>query len=134
METKLSLLGQFLTTGVDIIEIERIRQSVTRWGRRFLDRIYTMEELNYCKGRIPNLAGRFAAKEAVMKALGTGIVGVGWKEIEVVMLKGEAPFLKLHGRALNKAKSLGVRQLAISLSHSKDYAVATVVGIRQANH
>lgn len=134
METKLSVLGQFLTTGVDIIEIERIRQSVKRWGERFLDRIYTKQELHYCKGRIPNLAGRFAAKEAAMKALGTGIVGVGWKEVEIVKLKGEGPFLKLHGRALNKAQSLCLQQLAVSISHSKHYAIATVVGVRQVNH
>ena len=134
METNLSLRGQVLTTGVDIIEINRIRHSVERWGGRFLDRIYTEQELDYCKGRIPNLAGRFVAKEATMKALETGIIGVGWKEVEIVILKGGSPFLKLHGRALEKAKSLGLEQLSVSLSHSKCYAVATVVGIRQASH
>ena len=134
METDISLLGQVLTTGVDIIEIDRIRQSIERWGGKFLNRIYTKEELNYCKCRIPSLAGRFAAKEATMKALGTGTIGVGWKEIEIVRLKGQSPFLKLHGRACEKAKSLGLNQLAISLSHSKYYAVATVVGIGQVTH
>lgn len=134
METNLSLLGQVLTTGVDIIEINRIRHSIERWGGRFLDRIYTEQELDYCKGRIPNLAGRFVAKEATMKALGTGIVGVGWKEVEIIILKGGSPFLKLHGRALETAVSLGLKQLAVSLSHSKYYAIATVVGIRQTYH
>ncbi len=134
METDISLLGQVLTTGVDIIEIDRIRHSVERWGERFLARIYTKEELDYCRGRIPNLAGRFAAKEATMKALGTGTIGVGWKEIEIVRLKGQSPFLKLHGRAFEKAKYLDLKQLAISISHSKHYAVATVVGIRRVGH
>ncbi|MCE2405639.1 MAG: holo-ACP synthase [Dehalococcoidia bacterium] len=118
-----------LTTGVDIIEIERIRQAFERWGDRFLRRIYTEGEASYCRGRAPNLAGRFAAKEAAMKALGTGLRGVGWKDIEVVRNQAGAPSVRLHGRAKVRAETLGVRELSLSLSHSRNYAVAFVVGL-----
>ena len=118
-----------LTTGVDIIEIERIGRALERWGQRFLKRIYTEDEISYCRGRAQNLAVRFAAKEAAMKALGTGLRGVGWKDIEVVRGSGGAPSIRLHGRALRRGESLGVRQLALSLSHSRKYAVAMVVGM-----
>ena len=117
-----------LTTGVDIIEIDRIHRVLERWGQRFLHRIYTEEEINYCRERPQNLAVRFAAKEATMKALGTGVRGVGWKDIEVVRGEGGAPSIRLHGRALLRAKKLGVKELVLSLSHSRDYAVAFVVG------
>ena len=73
-----------LSTGVDIIEIDRVRQVLERYGQRFLNRIFTPDEIAYCRDRAPNLAARFAAKEATMKALGTGIRGVGWKDIEVI--------------------------------------------------
>ena len=117
-----------LTTGVDIIEIERIRMALERWGQRFLHRIYTEDEISYCRGRSQNLAVRFAAKEATMKALGTGLRGVGWKDVEVVRGQGGAPSIRLHGRALLRAEKLGVKELALSLSHSREYAVAFVVG------
>ena len=117
-----------LTTGVDIIEIERIKGVLERWGARFLNRIYTEAEISYCRGRPPNLAARFAAKEATMKALGTGLRGVGWKDIEVVRDQAGAPCIRLHGRALLRADKLGVKELALSLSHSRNYAVAFVVG------
>jgi holo-[acyl-carrier protein] synthase len=121
------VVDYMLTTGVDIIEIERIRQVVERWGDRFLRRIYTEGEIAYCRGRAPNLAARFAAKEATMKALGTGIRGVGWKEIEVVRRRGGAPSIRLHGRALARAEKMGITETALSLSHSREYAVAFVV-------
>ena len=113
--------------GVDIIEIGRIAKAVERWGQRFLGRTYTDGELAYCRGRAPQLASRFAAKEAMMKALGTGRRGVDWKEIEVVRQRGGAPTIQLHGRALGVAMRLGVSQTALSLSHSHEYAVASVV-------
>ena len=88
-----------LYVGVDIIEIPRIASAVQRWGNRFLQRIYTPQELAFARGRTAQLAARFAAKEAVMKALGTGIRGVSWREIEVVRQRGQAPEVRLHGRA-----------------------------------
>jgi len=117
-----------LRTGVDIIEIERIGAAVNRWGERFFRRIYTTGELEYAKGRLPQLAGRFAAKEAVMKALGTGLRGVSWHEIEVVRERGQAPTITLHGRAKARAELLTLGEIAISISHSRDYAVVVAVG------
>ena len=116
-----------LTVGVDIIEISRISATVERWGDRFLGRIYTPEELDYCRGRPPQLAARFAAKEAVMKALGTGVRGVGWRDIEVVRQRGRAPMVRLHGRAAKLSERLVVTEIALSISHSREYAVASVV-------
>ncbi len=117
-----------LVTGVDIIEIERIKNVFERYGDKFLNRIYTVGEIRYCRGRAPQLASRFAAKEAVMKLLGTGIRGVHWSHIEVVRGRGQAPTILLHGTALARAKRIGVEYVALSLSHSRDFAVATVVG------
>jgi holo-[acyl-carrier protein] synthase len=120
-----------LSTGVDIIEIPRIRRVAERYGARFLERIYTAGEIAYCRGRAPNLAARFAAKEATMKALGTGVRGVGWKDIEVVRHSSGAPGILLHGRAKARAQRLGVVEIALSLSHSQEYAVAFVVAQSQ---
>ena len=117
-----------LVTGVDIIEIPRVRRVAERYGERFFRRIYTEREIAYCRGRAPQLASRFAAKEAVMKALGTGIRGVRWQDIEVVRRRGRAPTIQLHGTALARAERLGINHLAVSLSHSEEYAVAFVVG------
>ncbi len=116
-----------LTTGIDIIEISRVRRVFEQYGRRFLERVYTPDEIAYCRERAPNLAARFAAKEATMKALGTGVRGVGWKDIEVVRHESGAPSIKLHGRCKQRAQRLGVQEIAVSLSHSRDYAVASVV-------
>jgi holo-[acyl-carrier protein] synthase len=116
-----------LTTGVDIIEISRVRGVLERYNDRFQRRIFTAGEIAYCKGRAPNLAARFAAKEATMKALGTGVRGVGWKDIEVVRQPSGAPSIQLYGRAEARAKRLGVAEIALSISHSQEYAVAFVV-------
>tara|TARA_Y100001960_G_scaffold137384_1_gene145746 strand:+ start:1161 stop:1553 length:393 start_codon:yes stop_codon:yes gene_type:complete len=117
-----------LITGVDIIEIKRVEKVALSYGDRFLKRIYTDGEIKYCRGRAPQLASRFAAKEAVMKALGTGIRGVGWRDVEVTRKRGMAPDIKLHGRAQKRASQIGLKGLAISLSHSKEFAVASVIG------
>ena len=117
-----------LITGVDIIEIKRVEKVALSYGDRFLKRIYTDGEIKYCRGRAPQLASRFAAKEAVMKALGTGIRGVGRRDVEVTRKRGMAPDIKLHGRAQKRASQIGLTGLAISLSHSKEFAVASVIG------
>ena len=121
-----------LSTGVDIIEIERVRHVLDRYGQRFLKRVFTEGEIAYCRGRPANLAARFAAKEATMKALGTGVRGVGWRDIEVVRSESGAPSVKLHNRAEQRAIRLAVREISLSLSHSRDYAVAFVVAEREA--
>tara|TARA_B100001245_G_scaffold234868_1_gene221320 strand:+ start:1864 stop:2238 length:375 start_codon:yes stop_codon:yes gene_type:complete len=120
-----------LTTGVDIIEIPRIKQVLDRYGQRFLNRVFTPDEIAYCRGRAPNLAGRFAAKEAAMKALGTGVRGVSWKDIEVIRADSGAPSLRLHGRAKKRAERLQMSEMSLSISHSREYAVAFVVAQRE---
>ena len=116
------------TVGVDIIEVERVGEALRRWDQRFLRRIYTEREIKFCRGHVQELAVRFAAKEAVMKALGTGIRGVGWREIEILPMRGGKPLVFLHGRARQRADALGLADFAISLSHTRDFAVASVVG------
>ena len=120
-----------LASGVDIIEISRVKGVLERYGQRFLDRVYTAGEIAYCRGRAPNLAARFAAKEATMKALGTGVRGVAWKDIEVVRHESGAPSVLLHGRGKSRAQRLGVRDISLSISHSREYAVAFVVVQRE---
>ncbi|HUT15435.1 MAG TPA: holo-ACP synthase [Anaerolineae bacterium] len=116
-----------ISVGVDIIEIERVQRAIWRWNERFLNRIYTRAELAFCKGRIPELAARFAGKEAISKALGTGLIGISWQEMEVLADAWGKPLVRLHGRAEDRAVLLGLREFAISLSHSRDHAVALVV-------
>ena len=116
-----------LSVGVDIIEIERIEAVWRRHGERFLRRVYTPAERAYCRGRVPELAARFAAKEAVSKALGTGLRGIAWKEMEILGDERGKPLVDLHGRARARAEELGLSDFAVSLSHSRDYAVAFVV-------
>ena len=114
-------------TGIDIIEINRIVRVKNLYKERFLKKIYTPNEIKYCRNRGPQLASRFAAKEAMMKALGTGIRGIPWKSIEVVRMRGQAPEILLHGPAKSKAKELEINCIALSLSHSKKLAIASVV-------
>ena len=112
--------------GIDIVEVERIQQAKNTWQNRFLERIYTEDERNLSSS-IPGLAGRFAAKEAVMKALGTGTRGIGWREINILAGESGAPCVQLNGRAAQKARELGITDIAISISHERKYAVAFAV-------
>jgi len=116
--------------GIDIIEIERIEEAVKCLGERFLRRIYTEAELKTCLNKMPQLACYFAAKEAVMKALGTGTKGISWHEIEISHDTQGKPLIRLRGRAEEKARELGISGLSLSLSHSKEYAIASVIGSR----
>ena len=115
------------TVGVDIVEVHRVQAAIDRFGERFLNRIYTELEIKFCRGRVPEFAVRFAGKEAVMKALGTGVRGVSWKEIEILPMRGGKPIVYLHGRAKRRAETLGLDEMAISLSHSDEIAIASVV-------
>jgi holo-[acyl-carrier protein] synthase len=112
---------------VDLVEIDRVAAVIGRWGDRFLTRVFTDAERAYCRGRVPELAVRFAAKEAVSKALGTGIVGMAWRDIEVVPDPRGKPLVVLHNRARARASELGLTAFEISLSHSRDMAIAMVV-------
>lgn len=118
-------------SGIDLIEIERIQHSLERYGPRFLNRLFTRAEQDYClrkRHAAESLAARFAAKEAGAKALGTGISrGVSWLEIEVTRQAGGRPALRFHGRAAEFAQRLGVRNVALSLTHTDSMAMASVV-------
>jgi holo-[acyl-carrier protein] synthase len=114
--------------GIDVIELDRVARLLSRHPERFLARVYTEAEIAFCRGRIPELAARFAAKEATMKALGTGIRGVGWREIEVLPNRRGKPLLMLHGRAKERAARLGLGDLDISLTTAREFAAAVVVG------
>lgn len=113
-----------------MVEIARIERAIARWGERFLRRVYTETELERWRNRPASLAARFAAKEAVMKALGTGARGVGWQDIEILASPGGEPVVCLKGRARRQARRLNLGGLAVSLAHSREYALATVVGDR----
>ena len=117
-----------LTTGVDMVEVWRIREAREKFGDRFLNRIYTENEQKTSRMRDPELAARFASKEAVMKLLGTGVRGVGWKDIEILPRKSGTPEVDLHGRALNVANRIGLKDIAISQTHSIEYAISVAVG------
>jgi holo-[acyl-carrier protein] synthase len=118
-------------SGIDLAEIGRIRQSIDRYGSRFLNRIFTAGEQAYClrkRNSAESFAARFAAKEAGAKALGTGISrGVSWLEIEVTRQPGGRPTLQFHGRASQVAARLGAVRAALSITHTKDLAMASVV-------
>ncbi len=120
-----------LGMGTDLIEIERVKASVERFGERFLDKVFTPGEIAYCmrkKQPEESLAARFAAKEAGAKALGTGISrGISWKEIEVRREMGQRPTLHFSGRALEVAEAMGVKRVQLSLSHSRELALAVAV-------
>ena len=114
-------------TGIDLIEIPRIAQTLERYPKRFLEKVFTEGERAYARNRPAQLASRFAAKEAVMKALGTGVRGVPWKDIEVTRKPGHAPEIVLHNKAKKRAERMGIFRIALSLTHSKEMAAASVV-------
>lgn len=118
-----------LAVGIDMIEVKRIHNSIERFGLRFLQRIFTERELNYCNGRVERLAARFAAKEAVGKALGTGIGDVSWQEIEIVNEANGRPYLLLHGAASKIAGASGLGSWALSMSHTDTHAIGMVVAM-----
>jgi holo-[acyl-carrier protein] synthase len=118
-----------VAVGIDIIEIARIQRSLDDFGERFLKRVYTERERHWYGDRVNELAARFAAKEATSKALGTGIVGIRWQEMEVLPNRRGKPVLILHGRAAERARQLGLTSFSISLTHSRTDAMAFVVAV-----
>jgi holo-[acyl-carrier protein] synthase len=119
-----------VAVGIDLIEIPRIERAYNDFGERFLKRVYTERERERYRGRINELAARFAAKEATSKALGTGIVGIRWREMEVLPNRRGKPVLILHGQAAERARLLGLTQFSVSLTHSRNDAMAFVVASR----
>jgi len=116
-------------TGIDIVEIARVSEAARRGGIRFLGRVYTESEITLCREHPARLASHFAGKEATMKALGMGMFRIDWRDIEVRYEPSGRPVLFLKGTAERRAGELGIKSLAISLSDSKDYAVASVVAL-----
>lgn len=116
-----------LSSGIDLIEIKRIQKVLERHGERFLNRIYTEAEIKQARGNAPELAARFAAKEAASKALGTGIGPVSWQELETLNDFSGKPQIHLYGRAALLAEELGYTTWSVSLTHSRDMAAAVVV-------
>jgi holo-[acyl-carrier protein] synthase len=118
-------------TGIDIAEVPRIEASIARFGDRFLRRVFTESEIRYCQSkanRVERYAARFAAKEAAMKAIGTGWNhGVAWRDVEVCRQPGGRPTIAFHGKAAEFAAKLGAVHVALSLSHTKEYAIAQVI-------
>ena len=125
--------GAILGLGTDIIEVVRIGKMIERHGETFLQRVYTAGEIRYCQDRkeyTQHYAGRWAAKEAVMKTLGTGWSnGVGWQDIEVTVGSAGRPVIAIHGGAKVVADRLGIREILITISHCRAYATATAVAI-----
>lgn len=117
--------------GVDLVNIPRMRETIGRWQERFLQRVFTEQEIAYCRTRrdpVPHFAARFAAKEAGLKALGTGLrLGVSWRELEVRRARGQAPELVLHGRSRELGQSRGGSRMLLALSHEGEYALAQAV-------
>jgi len=121
-----------LAVGIDMVEIDRVRHVLQRFPRRFLERVYTPVEVAVCRGRIHELAARFAAKEAAMKALGTGARGLAWREIEILPNRRGKPLLYLYGRARERTEEIGLHSLDVSLTHTRQHALAIVVGVQEA--
>ncbi len=117
--------------GVDIIEIKRIRQALASWGDRFMRRIYTEKEIQLYSGRVESLAVRFAAKEAVFKALSRPGRYLSWQNVEIISAADGRPLVILSGEALQIAQERGLKSLEISLSHSRENAVAVVMGFSE---
>src|ERR1700739_968459 len=118
-------------TGIDIAEVPRIAESIKRFGERFIRRVFTEGEIRYCDSkanRFERYAARFAAKEAAMKALGTGWNhGIRWRDCEVVRMPGGRPTIAFHGKAAEFAAKLGMKNAALSISHTVDQAIAQVI-------
>ena len=123
---------KILGIGLDLVETRRIEESIERFGERFLRRIYLPGEIEYCaQMAIPavHYAARFAAKEAISKAFGTGIGAIGWKDMEIARFETGAPYVILHGRGARHAETLGVTRVLVSLSHTRSHGAAQAIVI-----
>jgi holo-[acyl-carrier protein] synthase len=124
--------GVNVAVGVDIIEVDRVRRVYEKHPERFLQRVFTEQEVLQCRGKAVRLAGRFAAKEAISKALGTGLRGVQWREMEIVQLRSGRPSVRLHGMAKLRAQQLGLTAFDVSIADLAHLSIAIAVGIQNA--
>jgi holo-[acyl-carrier protein] synthase len=122
--------GVNVAVGIDIIEVDRVRKVYEHHGERFLKRVFTETEVRQCRNKATRLAGRFAAKEAISKALGTGMHGVAWQEMEIVQLRSGRPTVTLHGKARRRAELLGLSAFDVSIADLKDFSIAVAVAIQ----
>ncbi len=122
--------GVNIAVGIDIIEVARVRKVYEKHGERFLKRVFTEREVQQCRGKATRLAGRFAAKEAISKALGTGIHGVAWREMEVVQLRSGRPTVRLHGNAKRRAELLGLSAFDVSIADLAEFSIAIAVAVQ----
>jgi holo-[acyl-carrier protein] synthase len=132
--SKKQLVSGLDGVGTDIIEIERVERAVQRGGRRFLERVFTPAERFFCdarKDRFACYAARFAAKEAVLKAMGSGLAGCRWVDVEIIREEGAPPKVQLHGTAVEITKKKGIAEVLVSLSHNRKYAVAFAAALRE---
>jgi holo-[acyl-carrier protein] synthase len=131
LKGRANVFPMIVGTGIDITEVPRVAETIARFGKRFLHRIYTEEEMRYCESkanRVERYAARFAAKEAAMKALGTGWSrGIRWRDIEVYRQPGRRPTIRFHGSAAEFAANMGAKNVSLSLSHTTDQAIASVI-------
>lgn len=125
--------GVNVAVGIDIIEVERVRKVFEKHGERFLQRVFTPQEVLHSRGKIARLAGRFAAKEAISKALGTGLHGVAWREMEIVQLRSGRPTVRLHGNAKLRAEQLGLTAFDVSTADLAQFAIAIAVAVQTSN-
>jgi len=128
MLREMSYQHELPALGVDIVRVERIAAVLQRHPTRFEARVLTGAERSYVRARPENLAGRWAAKEAVSKVLGLGVRGIGWREIEIELLATGQPTVRLHGNAALRADQLGIAAIAVSISHEREYAIAVAFG------
>jgi len=127
---------KIIGTGIDIVETARIRESVAKFGDQFLNRCFLPDEIAYCRSmKLPelHLAARFAAKEAISKAFGTGIGRqLGWKDMEICRRESGEPFVVLHGKGTELAQQRGVSEIFVSLSHCQEYGAASAIAVGSA--
>ncbi len=121
--------GRVLGVGLDLVEVNRVRAAIARWDRRFLQRLYTSEELECCRGQARRLAGRLAAKEAVLKAMGTGLRLGNWREIAVTRDELGAPQVSVGGRLGEEARRRGIERFMVSITHTAELAAAVVIAL-----
>ncbi|HEU5376567.1 MAG TPA: holo-ACP synthase [Ktedonobacteraceae bacterium] len=122
--------GVNVAVGVDIIEVDRVRKVYEHHGERFLQRVFTEMEVRQCRGKVTRLAGRFAAKEAISKALGTGLHGVAWHEMEIVQLRSGRPTVRLYGNAKKRAELLGLTAFDVSIADLQAFSIAIAVALQ----
>jgi len=122
--------GVNVAVGIDIIEVERVHRVYEKHSERFLARVFTQNEIQQCRGKITRLAGRFAAKEAISKALGTGMRGVKWREMEIVQLRSGRPSVRLHGIAKLRAEQLGLSAFDVSIADLAQLSIAIAIGVQ----